>query len=69
MLENDTDLLNSIIQINQDVIDININIKNIQKNLIMMGFDIIMINKVLSIFKIKTEEEAFDYFIKSENGM
>ena len=69
MLENDTDLLNSIIQINQDVIDININIKNIQKNLIMMGFDIIMINKVLSIFKIKTEEEAIDYFIKSENGM
>ena len=69
MLEKDTDLLNSIIQINQDVIDININIKNIQKNLIMMGFDIIMINKVLSIFKIKTEEEAIDYFIKSENGM
>ena len=44
-------------------------INKMQMNLIMMGFDIEMVNKVISIFKIKTEEEAIDYLIKSENGM
>ena len=28
-----------------------------------------MVNKILSIFNIKTEEEAIDYLIKSENGL
>jgi len=44
-------------------------ISKMQMNLIMMGFDIEMINKIISIFKIKTEDEAIDYLIKSENGM
>ena len=44
-------------------------INKMQMNLIMMGFDIEMVNKVISIFKIKTEEEAIDYLIKSEKGM
>ena len=44
-------------------------ISKMQTNLIMMGFDINMINKIISIFKIKTEEEAIDYLIKSEDGM
>ena len=43
-------------------------IKILQKNLIMMGFDISMVNKVISIFKITTENEALNYLIKSENG-
>ena len=43
-------------------------IKILQKNLIMMGFDISMVNKVISIFKIRTENEALNYLIKSENG-
>ena len=67
MLENEPDLLSPIIQKNQNIYGINDNIKNIQQNLIMMGFDIIMVNKILSIFNIKTEEEAIDYLIKSEN--
>ena len=69
MLENETDLLTPIVQNDQNNIDMKANIQNIQQNLIMMGFDIIMINKILSIFKIKSEEEAIDYLIKSENGM
>ena len=44
-------------------------IMKIQHNLIMMGFDITMINKILSNFKIANEQEAIDYLIKSENGM
>ena len=44
-------------------------INKMQMNLIMMGFDIDMVNKIISIFKIKTEDEAIDYLIKSENGM
>ena len=67
MLENEPDLLSPIIQNNQNIYGMNDNIKNIQQNLIMMGFDIIMVNKVLSIFTIKSEEEAIDYLIKSEN--
>ena len=44
-------------------------IMKIQHNLIMMGFDITMINKIISNFKIANEQEAIDYLIKSENGM
>ena len=44
-------------------------IRIIQQNLIMMGFDIEMVNKIISIFKIRTEDEALDYLIKSEDGM
>ena len=45
------------------------NIIKLQKNLLMMGFDIEMINKVIFYFNIKTENEAIDYLVKSENGM
>jgi hypothetical protein len=34
-----------------------------------MGFDILMINKIISYFNITTESEAIDYLIKDENGM
>ena len=44
-------------------------IMKIQHNLIRMGFDIVMINKIISNFNITTEEEAIDYLIKSDNGM
>ena len=44
-------------------------IMKIQHNLIMMGFDITMVNKIISNFKINTEGEAIEYLIKSENGM
>ena len=44
-------------------------IMKIQQNLIKMGFDIEMINKIIYNFKINTEAEAIDYLIKSENGM
>ena len=71
MIEDDKNLLSPIINNNQNK-DINENdsgIKKMQQNLILMGFDIEMINKIITIFKIKTEEEALDYLIKSENGM
>ena len=44
-------------------------IRKLQHNLFMMGFDIVMINKIINIFNIKTEDEAIDYLIKNENGM
>ena len=44
-------------------------IRKMQQNLIMMGFDIIMINKIISIYKIRTENEALDYLIKNDKGM
>ena len=44
-------------------------IMRIQHNLIMMGFDITMVNKIISNFKISNEQGAIDYLIKSENGM
>ena len=34
-----------------------------------MGFDIDMVNKIISFFKIKTENEAIDYLVKTEDGM
>ena len=44
-------------------------IRKVQENLMMMGFDIIMINKIISNFKIKSEIEALDYLIKTQDGM
>ena len=49
--------------------EIDSNFGKMQENLIMMGFNLTIINKVISIFKIKTENEALDYLIKSEDGM
>ena len=49
--------------------NINNQTQTLQQNLIRMGFDIIMINKIISIFKITTENEALDYLIKTEEGM
>ena len=34
-----------------------------------MGFDIEMVNKIISTFKIRTEEEALNYLIKNENSI
>ena len=45
------------------------NIRKLQQNLIIMGFDIIMINKIISYFNITTENEALDYLIKTEDGI
>jgi len=44
-------------------------IRKMQQNLIKMGFDIIMINKIISTYKITTENEALDYLIKADDGM
>ena len=44
-------------------------IGKIQQNLITMGFDISMVNKIISFFKIRTVDEALDYLIKTEDGM
>ena len=52
-------------QINKD----DLGIRKLQHNLFMMGFDIVMINKIINIFNIKTEDEAIDYLIKNEDGM
>ena len=40
----------------------------LQENLLMMGFDIDMINKIITHFNIQTEDEAIDYLIKSPEG-
>ena len=44
-------------------------IRKMQQNLIMMGFNITMINKIISFYKIRTEDEALDYLIKTDDGM
>ena len=45
------------------------NIKKIQQNLIKMGFDIVMVNKIIINYNIQTENEAIDYLIKTDDGM
>ena len=45
------------------------NIKKLQQNLFLMGFDIIQINKIITYFNITSESEALDYLIKGEDGM
>ena len=58
--------------INKDInhnIEFDANIKKLQQNLFLMGFDIICINKVITYFNITTESEAIDYLIKGEDGM
>ena len=47
----------------------NSRIGKLQENLLMMGFDIIMINKIISIFKVQTEFDAINYLIKEDDGM
>ena len=44
-------------------------IMKMQESLIMMGFDITMINKIISHFKIRNQNQAIDYLIKGEGGM
>ena len=44
-------------------------ILKLQENLLMMGFDINMINKVIMYFNINTENEAIDYLVKTDDGM
>ena len=63
-----SNLLSSDFQSNQNSQN-DIRIRKIQQNLIMMGFDLEMINKIISYFKIRTEDEALDYLIKTEDGM
>ena len=67
MIENSNLLLKEPLLDNQNQNDLNA--RNLQQNLIRMGFDLIMINKIISIFKIRTENEALDYLIKTEDGM
>ena len=54
---------------NNDYFQDEIAIGKIQQNLIMMGFDITMVNKIISFFKIRTVDEALNYLIKTEDGM
>jgi len=65
----DNSNLLSINSLNNQNFQSDLRIRNLQENLIRMGFDIIMINKIISIYKIKTENEALDYLIKTDEGM
>ena len=67
MNEENIDISSPFIQNSQNIQDDGI--KKTQENLIMMGFDIEVVNKIISTFKIRTEEEALDYLLKNENGM
>ncbi len=44
-----------------------ITMRNLQQNLIMMGFDLIMINKIITHFHINNENEALYYLLKDGN--
>ena len=69
------DISNNInTSINNDINNDNANKDNdqiikLQENLLMMGFEINMINNVINCFNIKTENEAIDYLIKDEDGL
>ena len=52
----------------KNIIKKDVRIIKLQENLLMMGFDIDMINKVIMHFNIRTENEAIDYLIKSDDG-
>ena len=41
----------------------------LQEHLLRMGFDLIMINKVISIYNITDENKAVEYLIKTDDGM
>ena len=43
------------------------NMQILQHQLLEMGFDLIMINKVITYFHVKTTDEALYYLIKNEN--
>ena len=45
------------------------NVIRIQRNLIMMDFDIEMVNKVLLYFNIESEDQAIDYLTKDSDGL
>ena len=52
--------------------NINVNDRELlalQGNLLMMGFDLDMINKAIKYFNIRTINEAIDYLSKSDDGM
>ena len=63
------EILNKNFPNNENNFQEDINIRQLQQNLIMMGFDITMINKIILYFKIRTEYESIDYLIKNEEGM
>ena len=65
----DTSNLLSSDNLNELNLQDDIRIKGLQQNLIRMGFDIEMVNKIISIFKIRSEEEAIDYLIKADDGL
>ena len=67
MIDNSNLISNEPLLNNQNQNDLNV--RNLQQNLMRMGFDLIMINKIISIFKVRTENEALDYLIKTEDGM
>ena len=46
-----------------------VNVIRIQRNLIMMDFDIEMVNKVLLYFNIESEDQAIDYLTKDSDGL
>ena len=41
----------------------------LQQHLLRMGFDLTMINKVISIYKITDKNKAVEYLIKTDDGM
>ena len=77
LFSSENDLGNDI---NDILLDVNNNKENkiskkdnkiikLQEDLLMMGFEIDMINKVIMHFNITTVNEAIDYLLKSNDGM
>ena len=70
MLEkNASSISNDINDSNKSQSEKDSEIMKMQESLIMMGFDLTMINKIISHFKIRNQNQAIDYLIKGENGM
>ena len=70
-MNEEINILSSSDPINKNISGLNINfgVMKIQNNLLRMGFDITMVNKIISNFQITSEQQAIDYLIKTEDGM
>jgi hypothetical protein len=67
LLDINNDITNKRKENNIDVNDKEL--LQLQGNLLMMGFDLNMINKVIMHFNIRTINDALDYLSKSDDGM
>ena len=66
--ENKNNIEDKIITTNNQNILVKTEIQRIQQNLMEMGFDLDMINKIIFYYHLRNENEIINYLIKDQNG-